>query len=212
MPDMVLIPSLFDYGLTDAIDRTQTISMQQAEKIMHFFALHPLFQWTKSHNGCEARADAICVLLEAWGIPHFKAWIFGGYFLKKHVGGLQQNWNYHVAPLLPVREQETISLLVMDPSTSVELQPLKQWAAGVTAYPHSYHFIKDAAAYIFSEQQIRKNNWYQRNKQNRRWMIQGLAGINSLKANGKAALVFNKQRIRNTAHTWERLKRTPILF
>ena len=38
-------------------------------------------------------------------------------------------------------------------------------------------------------------------------MIQGLAGINGLSSRGKAALVFNKRRIKNTSPSFEKLKR-----
>ena len=43
---------------------------------MQFFAAQPLFTWTKSNNGCEARADAVSVLLQHWDIPHYQAWVF----------------------------------------------------------------------------------------------------------------------------------------
>jgi hypothetical protein len=40
-------------------------------------------------------------------------------------------------------------------------------------------------------------------------MIQGLAGINGLSAKGKAALVFNKNKIKKTAAAFEKLKQEP---
>jgi hypothetical protein len=38
-------------------------------------------------------------------------------------------------------------------------------------------------------------------------MIQGLANVNGLTARGKAELIFNKGRIKNTATAFERLKK-----
>ncbi len=84
--DMEIIPTLFEYRLSDITDSNKTVSKQQAEAIMQFFATNPLFNWTNSNNSCEARADAICVLLEQWGIPHYKAWVFSGKYLHNHVG------------------------------------------------------------------------------------------------------------------------------
>lgn len=207
MENITILPTLFDYQLSDETDQGQTISKQQAETIMSFFAKQPLFTWTENHNGCEARADAICVLLEAWNVPNYKAWVFSGYFLKKHVGGLKQNWNYHVAPMLQVAEDGKLVCYVVDPATSSVLQTMYDWAVGVTDYPHSYHLIKDANRYIFSDKKITAGNWNARNRQNRKWMIQGLAGINGLNAKGKAALVFNKGRIKKTWHAFSALKK-----
>ncbi len=175
---------------------------------MLFFAAHPLFNSTKSHNGCEARADAICVLLQHWGIPCYKAWVFSGNYLKKHVGGLKKNWKFHVAAMVQVLEDVNLIQYIIDPATSTALQTMYNWAAEVTDYPHSYHFIKEAQWYIFSDKKITQNNWNSRNRQNRKWMVQRLAGINGLDAKGKAALVFNKRRIQNTMTAFEKIKRT----
>jgi hypothetical protein len=108
---------------------------------------------------------------------------------------------------LLVKEESRIGLYIIDPATSPELQTLNDWAAGVTEFPHSYHFIKDASFYIFSERKITSTNWNRRNRQNQKRMIQGLAGINGLSSRGKAALVFNKRRIKNTSPSFEKLKR-----
>lgn len=206
MADVEIIPTLFEYQLSDMTDSSKTVSKTQAEAIMQFFAAQPLFTWSKSNNGCEARADAVCVLLQHWGIPHYKAWVFSGKYLKNHIGGLKQNWNYHVAALLQVMEAGELVLYIIDPATSPELQTLYNWSAGITDYAHSYQLIKEPHLYIFSGKKITAHNWNSRNRQNRKWMMQGLAGINGLAAKGKAALVFNKRRIKRTALAFEKLK------
>lgn len=206
MTDIEIIPTLFDYRLSDITDSNKTVSKQQAEMIMQFFAAQPLFNWSKTNNGCEARADAICVLLQQWGIPHYKAWVFSGKYLKNHLGGLKQNWNYHVAALLQVMEEGELVHYIIDPATAAELQTLYNWAAKITDYAHSYQLIKESHWYIFSHKKITAHNWNSRNRQNRKWMIQGLAGINGLSAKGRAALVFNKSRIKKTAMAFEKLK------
>lgn len=204
---MEITASLFEYQLSDYVDSSKTVSKADAEAIVLFFAAHPLFNWTNSHNGCEARADAICVLLQHWDIPCYKAWVFSGNYLKKHVGGLKKNWKFHVAAMVQVMEDGNLIQCMIDPATSTGLQTMYNWAAGVTEYPHSYHFIKEAHWYIFSDKKITQHNWNSRNSQNRKWMIQGLTGITSLGAKGKAALVFNKHRIKNTLTAFEKIKR-----
>ncbi len=201
-----IVPTLFDYTLSDSIEAVITITKDDAERLLSFFSQHPLFKWSESHNGCEARADAVCVLLDEWHIPHCKGWVFGGEYLKNHVGVLKQNWNYHVAPVLIVKEESGTSHYVLDPATANSLQPIHEWAAGITMLPHSYHFTKQPQWYIFRGNNIRRFNWHARNRQNRKWMIQGLAGINGLSVKGKAQLCFNKVRVKNTAAAFKKLK------
>ncbi len=207
-----LVPTLFDHALSETTDPHGDVSRDDAEKLFTFFSRHRLFNWEQSHNGCEAKADAVCVLLEQWNIPHYKAWVFSGDYLKDHIGGLKQNWNYHVAPLLTVKENGKLAWYVIDPATGNSLQHMEEWAAAVTLYPHSYHFIRQPHWYIFHETKITHHNWHSRNCQNRKWMIQGLAGINGLTARGKAGLCFNKGRIKNTAKRFEQLKYQSPLY
>ena len=210
--EVQLVPTLFDYSLTDGTATTETITKEEAEKLFVFFADCVLFKWHDVHNNCEARADAVCRLLEAWQIPNCKAWVFSGYFLHKHIGGLKQLWNYHVAAALPVQEGTTVVYYVIDPSVNNSLQTIYDWAAGVTAYPHSYHFIKSSEYYIFPSGKIGLDNWHARDKQNSKWMIQGLAAVNGVSAKGKAQLCFNKQRIRNTAKRFAMLQKKKPAF
>ncbi|MEP6749345.1 MAG: protein-glutamine glutaminase family protein [Bacteroidota bacterium] len=206
-----LIPTLFDYTFTDATNPAKWMSKAEAEKLFSFFNGHALFTWTASHNGCEARADAVCILLQQWKIPHYKAWVFSGGYLKNNIGGLRQNWNYHVAAVLPVKEEDGIVFYIIDPATANTLQRMEAWAAGVTAYPHSYHFIKLPHWYLFHQGTITSTNWYARNRQNRKWMLQGLAGINGLTNVGKAQLCFCKERVKKVARAFQELKREDLV-
>ncbi|RXK58042.1 hypothetical protein ESA94_18690 [Lacibacter luteus] len=206
--DVQLVPTLFDYRLTDKIETGKAVTKETAEELFTFFSNCELFKWHDVHNNCEARADAVCRLLEAWQIPNYKAWVFGGYFLRKHIGGLKQLWNYHVAALLAVKEGSETVYYVIDPSVCNSLQTMYNWAAEVTAYPHSYHFIKSADYYIFGKGKIKNENWLLRDKQNSKWMVQGLAGVNGVSAKGKAQLCFNKNRVANTLTKFEALKKS----
>jgi hypothetical protein len=196
---ITIVPTLFDSALSDIDFPGHGITKERAEQLFLFFKAHVLFNWKNSNNGCEGRADAVCLLLEEWHIPVYKAWVFGGAYLKKnHVGELKQNWKYHVAPVLPVQEDGQIAFYVLDPATANTLQSIEEWAAGVTLLPHSYYCTRQAHWYIFPDKNISTKKWNTRNKQNRKWMIQCLAGINGLTATGKARLIFNKTRIKNT--------------
>jgi hypothetical protein len=202
---MDIIPSLFDFKLSDASLR-DTVSKQQAEGLFNFFRDQPLFNWANANNGCEGRADAVCVLLDAWGIPNYKAWAFSAAYLRNGVGNLIQGWKYHVAPVLSVTEGTNIIDYVLDPSMNSSLVEMEQWANDITLLPHSYYCIRNADWYIFPAKEISKREWNRRDKQNRKWMIQCLAGINSLSTTGKAHLCFSKNRLKTLTQAFERLK------
>ena len=197
--DELIVPTLFDYALSDLTHPDRSVTLAEAETLFSFFHTCPLFKWHDVHNNCEARADAVCLLLDAWGIPNYKGWVFSGAFLRNHIGGLKQFWNYHVGALLQVKEGNGLNYYVIDPATAPQLQPIYSWAESITEYPHSYHLIKEADQYIFPGGIIQKDNWHLRDKQNRKWVIQGLSGINGVSSTGKAQLCFNKNRIKATA-------------
>lgn len=208
----IIVPTLFDFALSDSAFPHNTVTEKQAEQLFVFFQQHPLFNWKDANNGCEGRADAVCVLLEEWGIPNYKGWVFSGAYLKKHIGELKQNWKYHVAPVLPVKKDGQIVHYVLDPATADSLQPIEEWAAGITQLPHSYYCTRQAHWYIFPAKNISTAKWNTRNAQNRKWMIQCLAGINGLTGTGKAHLCFNKTRLKNTLAAFEQAKKEkPVL-
>ncbi len=205
--DEILLPTLFEYVLSDPASPDHTVSKQDAEKLFTYFKNNPLFKWGDTHNNCEARAEAVCLLLDEWKVPNYKGWVFSGAFLKNHIGGLKQLWNYHVAALLLVQEDDEVKFYILDPATAGHLQTINEWAGNVTDYPHSYHLVKTADNYIFPAGKIFQNNWHKRNKQNRKWMIQGLAGINGLSSTGKAQLCFRKNKIKRTAEKFVGLRK-----
>jgi Glutaminase len=204
---ITIVPTLFDAALSDIDFPVATISEKHAKELFVFFKQHKLFNWKNTHNGCEGRADAVSILLEAWDIPNFKAWVFSGAFLKKHVGALKQNWKYHVATALPVKKDGVILHYILDPATADSLQLIEEWAANITLLPHSYYFTRHAHWYIFPNKNISKEKWNTRNKQNRKWMIQCLIGINGLTSSGKARLCFHKIKLQKTLLAFEQLKK-----
>lgn len=198
--------AIYEPMLSDIVLNTPTISKTEAEKIFLFFKSNPLFRWGDAHNDCEDRANAICLLLTEWKIPNFKGWVFGGAYLKKQEGSLINLWNYHVAAVLPVLENGETVFYVIDPATSSVLEPIASWAEKATDIACSYYLIKESDYYIFPTCKLFRDNWNRQNKQNFKWTIQGLAGINGVSKKGQAALVFNKQRIANAEQKFYHLK------
>lgn len=211
-PMNMIVPALFDALLSDACFPGNAVSKEVGEQLFILFKEHSLFNWEDANNGCEGRADAVCVLLDEWHIPNHKGWTFSGAYLKKQVGELKQNWKYHVAPVLPVEENGQIVHYVLDPATGNALQRIDEWAVAITQLPHSYYFTRQSHWYIFPAKKIRTEKWNTRNRQNRKWMIQCLAGINGLTATGRAKLCFQKARLKRTRAAFEKLKEEKPVF
>ena len=188
----------------------QYITKEEAERIFDFFKNCPLFRWSDSHNDCEDRANAVCILLDAWHIPNYKGWVFSGYFLKKGFGSLHNYWNFHVAAGLPVKENGRVVAYILDPSTADRLMPLAAWAENITLTPYSYHLVKPGHYYIFPPKKIARDNWYKRDKRNLRWTMQGLTGINGVSPKGRAQLCFNKRWVRETEKRFAQLERSSL--
>lgn len=204
--------ALFDQALSDEINTHLAITKRQAEVLFNFFKDHYLFLWNDAQNNCENRANAICILLDEWNIQNGKGWVFSGYIFNK-IGYLKNLWKYHVGALVPVSEGGSIKFYIIDPATSETLLSLEDWAAGITDNPHSYYMIKDGHYYIFNEDKIKKNNWYQRDRRNYNWTMQGLSGINSISHIGKAKLTFNKKKVPKTRKLFNELKNSkPVLY
>lgn len=196
---------IFAKEFSDPVPDTFFVSKERAHFFFQYFRQCPLFRWRDANNDCEDRANAIYILLQKWNIPCMKAWVFAGMYLGKDSGNLRNYWNYHVAAVLPVQEENTITFYVIDPAMLEKANTVENWATLITETPHSYYAVKDGAYYIFNPSTIEKGGWYKQNRQNFKWTIQGLAGINGVSMRGKAHLVFNKRRIQRTEKAFRKL-------
>jgi hypothetical protein len=203
--EMSFSTTLFDNEFADPVPENHVVSLETAKEIFRFFRECPLFRWHDANNDCEDRANAACLLLDKWRIPNCKAWVFSGTFLKKQTGLLTNNWAYHVAAALPVNEEGSLRFYVIDPATLANVTTIDNWAGGITDQAFSYHFVKLGQWYIFNPASLAAPYWYERNRQNYKWTIQGLAGINGVTKTGKAQLVFNKKRVKKTETTFKQL-------
>ncbi len=205
------LKTLFVQALADEIETDKAIEKSGAHTLFTFFKECKTFRWQDANNDCEDRANAICLLLDEWKVPNAKAWVFSGYMFNK-IGYLKNLWKYHVAAAIPLKEDGQISYYIIDPATNNCLTLLADWAANVTDNPHSYHLVKKGQYYIFNEKNIKKNNWYKRNKGNCNWTMQGLSGINGLSSKGKAQLAFLKNKVRKTKKEFNELRyKNPLL-
>ena len=199
--------TLFHIELSEKFEDIDCVEAGVAADIFTFFNNHSLFNWQLNNNFCEARAEAVSLLLGRAKIPHVKSWVMGAAFFKKgYVGGLKNNWNYHVAIALPVRNGGKINWMVVDPSAALAPMLVVDWASSITAYSHSYYFLKDAGYYIFPEDKLFGKGWHKRRHRNFKWTMQGLLGFSSLSNIGKAKLAFKKRQIREVTRRFIKLR------
>lgn len=197
--------TIYNVVLSDLVPEDVSTRKEIAEKLFAFFKECRLFRWQDANNDCEDRANAICILLDQWKIPNYKGWVFGANFLLRKEGNLVNNWKYHVATLIPVREEGAINFYVIDPATMENTNTILNWASHITDSPFCHYLIKWNHYYIFPEGKIEKENWHKRNRQNYKWTIQGLSGINGVSKIGKAQVCFNKSRIKKTEERFKQL-------
>lgn len=208
----VLPNTIYNLLLSDAIASDAFIEKQQAQYLFQFFKGCSLFRWQDANNDCEDRANAICMLLDKWGVHNCKGWIFGSNFLTNEQGYLINNWKYHVAAMVPVKEEGQVNFYVIDPAILQGMNTILNWATCITDSPFSHYIIKYSHYYIFPEGTIERDNWHKRNLQNYKWTIQGLAGINGVGKTGKAEITFNKNRLKNTEKRFKELLKTKPAF
>ena len=207
----MIIKTLYNQALSDEIKTYKAITKEQADELFTFFKDCFIFRWADANNNCENRANAICIMLDEWKIQNGKGWVFSGYVFNR-IGFLKNLWKYHVAALVPVLEGTIINYYIIDPATSPKLALIADWATNITDNPHSYYLIKKGEYYIFSPGDIKRDNWFKRNKRNYNWTIQGLSGINGVSHKGKAQLAFNKKKVLKTNKLFKALKKTEPPF
>lgn len=197
--------TIYSVLLSDVVPADLFITKERAEKLFIFFKEHPLFRWQDANNDCEDRANAICILLDEWQVPNYKGWVFAGNYLTKNQGTLINNWKYHVAAIVPVQNGIVYDFFVIDPATLQRPDTILNWATNITEIPFAHYLIKWNRYYIFHHEKITKDNWFEKDSQNYKWTIQGLAGINGVSKTGKAQLIFKKNKIEKTAKHFKNL-------
>lgn len=195
--------TVYNIVLSDVVPQEISIKKETAGELFAFFKNSRLFRWHDANNDCEDRANAICMLLDEWGLPNYKGWVFSGRFLKAGEGSLINNWKYHVAAMVPVNDGAGTNYYVIDPSILQQPDTILNWATAITDIPFCHYLIKRSDYYIFPHKKIEKNNWFKRNRQNYKWTIQGLAGINGVSKIGKAQICFNKNHLKKTGQAFK---------
>jgi hypothetical protein len=125
-------------------------------------------------NNCESRAHLIAAILES-RYPELntaKVWLFADfkrasqekkYRYKRYVflsaGEECSSWGYHVAPVVLIKNNNSVDTLVLDPSTQNKPVSLQKWTIELTLREEkTYLIIKDKKYYTFPDNQNKKFN------------------------------------------------------
>lgn len=123
-------------------------------------------------NNCNSRAHLIAAILES-RYPELnmaKVWLFADfkrasqkekYRYKKYVylsaGEECSSWGYHVAPVVLIKNKNSVDTLVFDPSTQNNPVSLQKWAIDLTSREgKTYLIIKDKKYYIYPDNSNKK--------------------------------------------------------
>ena len=139
----------------------QLVSIKQAVDIFNYVKDEIGIEFKYSYAGCEKRAHAVSLLLNAKKIKHYKIWNFDpmlvSLFNKSQKptaaskAGLSPNisWAYHVAILVFVKEGKEVVPMVVDPALSDEIITQQKWLDLQNA-PKSYFTILDPVWYNYA--------------------------------------------------------------
>ena len=127
--------------LCDSLTLTP-VSPERANILNKVFINSNAFDWTDAKNNCEDRANAICLILDQWGIDNCKAWIYRGKKVKYgNKKGTLSAWNYHVAACILVRNKNIVDSIIIDPLISKQLINVNTWAEIISVKPTNIYFL-----------------------------------------------------------------------
>jgi hypothetical protein len=107
--------------IEDDLDVT-SVSKQEAQEIFNYLSNKKYIPFDYNEVGCEARAHQMAKILDGMCIQSAKAFLIGDISFK----GIR--WQHHVAPVILVNEEDTITPYIIDPSVSKELITLSEWS------------------------------------------------------------------------------------
>ncbi len=98
------------------------VSLSEAKEIFEYLKSKSYIPFDYEEVGCEARAHEMARIMDSMCLNSAKAFLIGDISFK----GI--SWQHHVAPMLLVRDGQTITPYIFDPSVSKELITLSKWS------------------------------------------------------------------------------------
>ena len=115
------------FGLPE--DPAEVNALDQQKAFVLFSMLrHQDLAYDFPADGCYARCHLMTLQMRQMGVELRRAWAFSGktrLFAKTPKGTM--SWDFHVAPLVPVRVGDKVQWLVFDPTMLGHPVPLEEW-------------------------------------------------------------------------------------
>ena len=170
-PDRIPAGAICDentYYQPDAFSEAKGINSHSVPRVVSEAEAQELFKkaqgmddiaWGFKEDGCYARAHLMARRFEEMGYDVDKAWIKGD--LVVQAGDKKIEWNFHVAPVVYVRDKNGIAKpWIIDPSMMERAAPLEDWTGRMTSkspggtvrttypFPENAYMYKKAAVAI----------------------------------------------------------------
>ncbi|MGZ3693642.1 MAG: protein-glutamine glutaminase family protein [Bdellovibrionota bacterium] len=137
------------------------VSKQKAEELFREMAGHKEIPFGYPQDGCYARAQEMARLLETKGIVTAKIFSQGS-LMVKILPAQELEWDWHVAPVLAVKEAGKIEIYVIDPALFAKPVTVKEWAAAQEAGPEA-----KVESLNYTKRFVYKYNWGSFDKKNK---------------------------------------------
>ncbi len=111
----------------------KTITPEKAQELFDMAKAMDDIAWGYKMDGCYARAHLMARRFEELGIEVDKAWLKGSLRAKGKDGAEDIQWNFHVAPIVYVKDEEgKVQKMVIDPSVEDKPVTAQQWAQNLS--------------------------------------------------------------------------------
>ncbi len=146
------------------------ISKDLAESIFTILKDKSGIPFAYKKDGCYARAHYVAMILDEYCINSAKAYL---------LRDLNNNWSYHVANIVLVKDEDRIIPYIIDPSVESRAVPLDEWISSVKGYNYRSSTLHITSKYIYRKDDLKlKHNEYR--LQDSFWMEVNLGLYNTL--------------------------------
>lgn len=119
--------------LPSCLDVVGTLDRQQAQALFRQFCFQDDLALHAPQDGCFARCHLMCIRLRQMGVQVRRAWAFPQPKTRLHARAIGAKsgvieWDWHVAPLVPMRVGDQVEWVVFDPCLFTRPVSLEEWA------------------------------------------------------------------------------------
>ena len=125
----------FDLKVGDGLNiELNVISMEKAQMLFDYIDDQDQIPFFYPEEGCYARAMEMVRILDQMGVNSAKIFVEGDLVVKTYRTPFRfVLWDYHVAPVIAVRDRGEVKLMTLDPSIMKKPVTVDEWVSHQTA-------------------------------------------------------------------------------